>query len=239
MYRDSKLRSIGKALSWRITATLTTMILVYIFTGTIETALAIGGIEVFAKMAIYFLHERAWDKVHLGKKDLEPYVVWFTGLSGSGKSTLANEVMKKLKKRKYKMTYLDGDVIRAVLPNVGFSKEERDRHIQRVGFLASMLEKNGIVVIASFVSPYEESREFVRKLCNNFVLVHVSTPLEECEKRDVKGLYKKARAGEIKNFTGISDPYEDPKNPELKIDTTGKDLSKTADEVIAYLDKRF
>ncbi len=149
-----------------------------------------------------------------------PAVIWFTGLSGSGKSTLAREVEKKLQARNVPVEYLDGDVLRNLFPGTGFSREERDAHVKRVGFLASRLEHHGVTVLAAFISPYREARAFVRKLCRNFIEIHVSTPLEECEKRDRKGLYAKARRGEIEKFTGISDPYEAPGNPELELDTT-------------------
>ena len=110
--------------------------------------------------------------------------------------------------------------------------------MRRVGFLASLLEKNGVFVLASFIAPYEESRQFVRSLCSDFIEIHVATPLEECERRDVKGLYQKARQGEIKYFTGIDDPYEEPVNPELRVDTTNMSIGAAADEVMALLRKR-
>lgn len=189
-------------------------------------------VEMVAKLVIFYLHERAWDKIRWGRKEIEPKVMWFTGLSGSGKSTVGLAVYEKLKKKGLKVEYLDGDKIREVFPSTGFTKKDRDMHIKRVGHLCSMLEKNGVTVIASFVSPYKETRDFVRNICKNFVEVYVSTPLEECERRDVKGLYAKARSGEIKNFTGIDDPYEAPENPELNIDTTGIPLEDAVSRVM-------
>ncbi len=115
--------------------------------------------------------------------------------------------------------YLDGDAMREIFPTTGFTRAERDAHLRRVGYLASRLEEHGVIVVASFVSPYRESRDFVRGLCRNFVEIYVATPLEECERRDVKGLYARARRGEIRNFTGIDDPYEPPEHPELTLDT--------------------
>ena len=117
---------------------------------------------------------------------------------------------------------LDGDVLRGVFPNTGFSKEARDEHIRRVGFMASRLEHHGVIVIASFISPYRQARQFVRDLCSNFIEVYVKASIDECTRRDVKGLYKKALAGEIKEFTGIDDPYEEPENPEIVVDTINK-----------------
>lgn len=147
-------------------------------------------------------------------------VAWFTGLSGSGKSTIAERAVEALRAEYDEVEYLDGDAVRAVFPATGFTREERDAHVRRVGFLASRLAAHGVVVVASFVSPYREARDFVRSLCPGFVEVFVNTPLEVCEQRDVKGLYAKARRGEIQHFTGISDPYEPPQRAELVIDTT-------------------
>ena len=159
-------------------------------------------------------------------------VLWFTGLSGSGKSTLARRVAAELRQRGRPVEMLDGDAIRDLFPNTGFGRAERDAHIKRVGYLASRLEFHGVTVVASLVSPYKESRDFVRSLCTNFIEIHVSTPLEECERRDVKGLYAKARRGEIRNFTGIDDPYERPEAPDLVIDTSRLSLEAAGQLVL-------
>ena len=238
MFKESHLRSAIKAISWRFWATVTTMLLVYIFTGTVKIALAIGGLEVVLKMLIYFLHERTWDKIRYGKKEITPFVLWFTGLPNSGKTTLANAVYEKLYQNGYRIERLDGDKVRSIFPATGFSKKERDIHIQRVGFLASMLEKNGIIVTASFISPYKESRNFVRNLCRNFIVVYMATPLDECEKRDTKGLYKKARKGEIEHFTGIDDPYEEPNDAELSINASSESVEKSTEKIMRYLRER-
>ncbi len=235
MFRESNNRSILKTISWRFWATVTTAALVLAFTGHVRIALLIGGIEVVLKIVLYYLHERVWNKISYGKKEIKPSVIWFTGLSGAGKSTISEAVYERLKKKGLKIEHLDGDVVRSIFPATGFSKEERNRHIKRVGFLASMLEKNGVFVIASFISPYKESRNFVRNLCSNFQEVYISTPLEVCEKRDTKGLYAKARKGEIKQFTGVDDPYEIPQNPEIIVDTSNQSVSESVDYVIKKL----
>jgi len=160
-------------------------------------------------------------------------VLWFTGLSGSGKSTIARRVVESLEGRGLPVEYLDGDTIRDIFPGTGFSREERDAHIRRVGYLASRLERHGITVVASLVSPYRGSRDFVRGLCRRFTEVWVATPLEECERRDVKGLYARARRGEIRQFTGIDDPYEAPLDPELVLDTTSLTVDAAAATVLA------
>jgi len=162
-------------------------------------------------------------------------VVWLTGLSGSGKSTLADWVAAELVRRGHPVERLDGDTMRAVFPNTGFSKAERDAHVKRVGFLASRLEAHCVTVVASFVSPYRESRDVVRGLCQRFIEVYVATPLAECERRDVKGLYAKARRGEIGEFTGISDPYEPPLVPDLTIDTSRMSIEDAGRRIIDAL----
>ena len=166
---------------------------------------------------------------------LDPAVVWFTGLSGAGKSTLARVVCDRLLAAGAKVEYLDGDSIRSVFPQTGFSKPERDAHVRRVGFLASRLEHHGVFVVCALISPYADSRENVRRLCRRFVEVHLSTPLDECERRDVKGLYQRARRGEIANFTGLDDPYEPPAAPELRIDTREISVQDAADLVMTTL----
>ncbi len=235
MFHESNNRSILKTISWRFWATITTAALVLAFTGHLKIALVIGGIEVILKIVLYYFHERVWNKISYGKKEIKPSVIWFTGLSGAGKSTISEAVYERLKKKGLKIEHLDGDAVRSIFPMTGFSKEERNRHIKRVGFLASLLEKNGVFVIASFISPYKESRDFVRNLCSNFREVYVSTPLTECERRDSKGLYAKARKGEIKQFTGIDDPYEVPQNPEITVDTSNQSVSESIDYVMKEL----
>jgi adenylyl-sulfate kinase len=162
-------------------------------------------------------------------------VLWLTGLSGAGKSTIAEWVVSRLRARGHRVEHLDGDTIRDLFPDVGFDRASRDAHIRRVGHLASRLEHHGIVVVASFISPYASSREFVRELCKNFVEVHVATPLPVCEARDPKGLYLRARRGEITDFTGIDAPYEQPPNPELHVDTSGRSLEDVGNSVLEYL----
>lgn len=173
------------------------------------------------------------------EKDNRVFVLWLTGLSGAGKSTIADAVYDRLATNDVKIEKLDGDVMREVFPSTGFTKQARDEHIKRVGFMSSRLEKHGVIVIASFISPYEETRKFVRDLCENFVEVHVNASLEECEKRDVKGLYKKARAGEILDFTGIDAPYEEPTAAEIVIDTTNETIDESLATILNYIENNF
>lgn len=168
-------------------------------------------------------------------------VVWFTGLPSSGKSTLAGEVQKKLMERGVRTYILDGDNIRMGLcKGLGFSEEDRAENIRRIGEVSKLFVDAGVVTLSAFVSPYIRDRNGVRDLLekNEFVEVFVRCPVEECEKRDVKGLYKKARAGEIKGFTGIDDPYEEPPSPELVIDTDKEGVNQSADRVCKFLENK-
>lgn len=167
-------------------------------------------------------------------------VIWFTGLSGSGKSTLANAVAHLLHDRAHHTYVLDGDNVRHGLnKNLGFSPEDREENIRRVGEVAKLFVDAGTIVMTAFISPYRADRDQARDLLSidRFVEVYVDCPLDVCEERDPKGLYKKARSGEIKEFTGISAPYEAPNNPEVVIDTSQLDILESAQEVILYLEK--
>jgi adenylylsulfate kinase len=160
------------------------------------------------------------------------FVLWLTGLSGSGKSTIADRVADLLARQGRKVERLDGDILRGVFPNTGFSRQSRDEHIKRVGFMASRLEHHGVIVIASFISPYREARQFVRGLCKHFVEIWVKASFEECKRRDVKGLYKKAAAGQIQQFTGLDDPYEEPEKPELIVDTEHQTVEESVAQIM-------
>ncbi len=166
-----------------------------------------------------------------------PFVLWFTGLSGSGKSTIADRVYESLAGKGMRVEKVDGDSVRDVFPQTGFTRDERNSHIRRMGYLVSMLEKNGVSVVASFISPYIESRDFVRSRCSRFVEIFVDASLEECERRDVKGLYGRARAGQIPNFTGIDDPYEAPQRPELVLHTATESVEESCKRVLDYINK--
>lgn len=167
------------------------------------------------------------------------FVVWLTGLSASGKSTLARLVAAELEQRGLLVDRLDGDIVREHLSKgLGYSKVDRDTNIERIGWVASRLARAGAAVVVSAISPYEEARRKARVLIEEhaaFVEVHVATSLEECVRRDPKGLYAKAYAGEIAEFTGVSDPYEEPANPELRIDTEGRSPADSVQIVLAKL----
>ena len=169
----------------------------------------------------------------------EGFVVWFTGLSGSGKTTLAKLLEQELQARGLRVERLDGDVVRQSLTaDLGFSKADRDKNIQRVTFVAKLLSRNGVGVLAAFISPYRATRDWVRGEVTNFIEVFVDCPLEECMRRDVKGLYIKAMAGEIPEFTGVSDPYEPPMNPEIIVNTAEESAPECFAKIMGYLEAR-
>lgn len=166
------------------------------------------------------------------------FTLWFTGLSGSGKTTLARRVEERLRDRGLKVEVLDGDVIRTNLSKgLGFSKEDRDTNIKRIGFVCKLLTRNGVAAIASAISPYREVRDYVRRDIGRFVEVYCRCPVDVLIERDVKGLYQKALDGEIQNFTGISDPYEEPLNPEVIVDTEREAPEESVAKIIAKLEE--
>ena len=166
------------------------------------------------------------------------FILWFTGLSGSGKTTISKALEPELKARGCKVEILDGDVVRTNLSKgLGFSKEDRDTNIRRIGFVANLLSRNGIVAITAAISPYRTIRDEIRAIESNFVEVYVKAPLEVCEARDVKGLYAKARAGEIKGFTGIDDAYEEPLNPEIICYTERESVEDCVKKVLNKLEE--
>ncbi|MEO1590015.1 MAG: adenylyl-sulfate kinase [Cyanobacteria bacterium J06632_22] len=164
--------------------------------------------------------------------------VWFTGLSGSGKTTITQALAAKLREMDVKLEVLDGDIVRTNLTKgLGFSKEDRDENIRRIGFVSHLLTRNGVIVLVSAISPYKSVRDEVRDRIGDFVEVYASAPVEVCEERDVKGLYAKARSGEIKNFTGVSDPYEAPDNPEVNCETQSETLEESVNKVFSKLEE--
>jgi adenylylsulfate kinase len=167
------------------------------------------------------------------------FTIWFTGLSGAGKSTVAHRVSEMLEQRLGRsVEILDGDVVRTHLSKgLGFSREDRDTNIRRIGWVCHVLTKHGVPNIAAAISPYRGVRDEVRKMVGRFVEVYASCPLAVCEQRDVKGLYRKARAGELKQFTGIDDPYEAPLNPEVTLDTSQESVEQGALKVIEKLEE--
>ncbi len=239
MFKDTKLRTVLKTISWRITATTTTVVIVYIFTGQIDTAIEVGLLEMVAKMLIYYFHERGWDTLKFGKVEVPSLVIWITGIPFSGKTTIGDLIAKEFEQENRKYQRLDSHTIRALFPSVGFSKDEVNSHIKRVGHLSSILEKNGIIAIASFVSPYRESREFVREMCNNFVEVHLHSTADFAKQFDNKRFFERAFKGEIADVPGVSIDYESSENAELTFDMQKTSLEQVLKEVMNYIKEKY
>jgi len=172
--------------------------------------------------------------------DEKGFTLWFTGLSGAGKTTISKELEEQLRSRGSKLEILDGDVVRENLSKgLGFSKEDRDTNIRRIAFVADLLSRNGVPVITAAISPYRELRDEARELMGDrFIEVFVKASVEVCADRDPKGLYEKAFTGEIKEFTGVSDPYEEPLNAELTLDTENESPEESAGKILALLEER-
>jgi adenylyl-sulfate kinase len=169
-------------------------------------------------------------------KEQKGFTLWFTGLPCSGKTAVADKVAETLRERGLKVERLDGDIVRKDLTrDLGFSKEDRNENIRRVTFVAKLLTRNGVAVLTSFISPYRELREHARQEIGNFIEVYVKCPVEVCIERDTKGMYEKAIKGEIKEFTGISDPYEEPMEPEILLESDKETLAESTNKVIQRL----
>ena len=239
MFRETNTRSIVKGISWRFVATGTTIVIVYLFFGRLDLAIAAGVIETVLKVALYWGHEKIWQRIRWGRKRIEPFNLWFTGLPLSGKTTIADKVYAKLQKLDIPIERIDSRDIRELVPDIGYTREDRNRHIKRIGHLIRTLQKNSVSTVCSFVSPYRESRKAIRTMVNNNIVVYVKADPESCKKRDYKGVYEKALRGELQNFTGISDVYEAPEHAEIVIDTDTTDPDEAAEIIYRYVKKHY
>jgi len=235
MYKETNKRSVVKGITWRIIATTTTMIIVYLFFGRLDLAIATGLIESVLKIGLFWVHERAWFKIRWGRAKIEPFNLWFTGLPLSGKTTIADKVYEELEKLHIPIERIDSKDIRDLIPDIGYTREDRNRHMHRVGNLICTLQNNSISTVASFVSPYKESRGAIREMVKNNIIVHVKADVETCKKRDYKGAYQKALSGEYKNFPGVNEVYEEPEHAEIVIDTEQTDVMEASAIIVAYV----
>jgi len=237
MYRETNIRSVVKGVTWRILATTTTIVIVYIFFGRLDLAIAAGMIETVLKVGLYWVHERAWFKIRWGKKRIEPFNLWFTGLPLSGKTTIADRVYEELEKLQIPLERLDSKDIRELIPSIGFNREDRNRHMYRIAHLVKTLQHNSISTVASFVSPYRESRKTIREMVKNNIVVYIKADIESCKKRDYKGVYEKAIKGELQNFSGINDVYDEPEHAEITIDT--ESIEEAVEVIVAYVRRHY
>ena len=224
-----------KAISYRVYSSLITFVISYVITRNWLASLSIGVIDTLVKIGSYYLFDEVWKKKFDSQP--KPAVIWLTGLSGSGKTTIADQLVEYLGKNNIKSVKLDGDEIRNAIKMHGFDEDSRKKHNLNVGYIASLFEKQGNIVIVSLISPYRDVRDEVRTMCNRFIEVYLATPLDICIERDPKGLYKKALSGEIKDFTGISAPYEEPLSPEITLDTGKIGVDAAVSKIISLLKK--
>jgi len=239
MYKETNTRSIVKGISWRVVATTTTVIIVYLFFGRLDLAIAAGLLESGFKIVLYWGHERIWFKIRWGKKKIEPFNLWFTGLPLSGKTTIADKVYDELEKLHIPLERLDSKDVRNLIPNIGFTRDDRNRHMHRIGFLIQKLQRNSISTVASFVSPYRESRKVIRSMVTNNIIIYVKADMETCKARDYKGKYVKAERGELQNFSGVNDVYEEPKHAEITIDTDSMSADNAALLIVNYVKEHY
>lgn len=221
-----------KSFGWRFIATLITAFVAWFVTGSFSFAVSIGLFDTLVKLIVYYVYDLVWLKAALKRKPAK--VVWLTGLSGAGKTTIAESLARKLENQGRPTVILDGDYIRGILP-AGFDKAAREAHIRRVAQMAAILESQNVIPIVSLISPYQAGREEARSYAKNFLEVYLSTSLSICKERDVKGLYAKVDKGEIKNFTGIDAPYEQPTNPDIVLDTHSLSIDNCINAIIKKL----
>ncbi|MEH6502417.1 MAG: adenylyl-sulfate kinase [Cycloclasticus sp.] len=239
MYKETNKRSIVKGVTWRVVATTTTMVIVYIFFGRLDLAIATGLIESVLKIGLFWMHEKAWFKVRWGKKRIDPFNLWFTGLPLSGKTTIADKVFEELLKIDIPLERIDSKDIRDLIPDIGYTRDDRNRHMRRIGNLICTLQKNSISTVASFVSPYKESRRAIREMVRNNIVIYVKADVETCKRRDFKGAYAKALSGEFKNFPGVDEVYEEPTHAEIIIDTDTMGVDEAVAVIVKYVKKHY
>lgn len=239
MYRETNVRSVVKGITWRVLATVTTIIIVYVFFGRLDLAIATGVIESVLKVGLYWAHERGWHKVRWGKKRISPFNLWFTGLPSSGKTTIADGVYANLEKLHIPIERIDSKDIRELIPGIGYSREERNLHLKRVGHLIKTLQNNSISTVASFISPYHESRSAIQTMVENNIIVYIKADIQTCMKRDKLGSYEKALNGDYPNFTGISDVYEEPEDAQIVIDTDVVSVELAVEKITNYVRQNY
>ena len=230
---DSKQRSFWKAITWRLFAIVLLSVITFVTTNDIKFTTLITLCYHSIQVLMFFMHERLWNYIKWGKT--KGMFIQMTGLSGAGKTTLARAVENRLKIRGYKVEVIDGDEYREGLCNdLGFSKEDRNTNIRRLGFVGKVLSRNNVITIMSAINPYDTIRKELEKNCGAKT-VFIKCRLEECIHRDVKGLYAKALSGEIKNFTGVSDPFEEPNDAALVIDTAQLSIEESVVVLERYI----
>ena len=226
-------RSLFKSLSWRLFAFIILIFVSFLALNDTKTSLILALCYNVVQVIMYYIHERIWNLIRWGKP--KGIFIQMTGLSGAGKSTLAFDVGNKLRKKGHKVEIIDGDEYREGLcKDLGFSKEDRNTNIRRLGFVGKVLSRNNVITIMSAINPYDSIRQELKNNCGA-TTVYIKCSLDKCVERDVKGLYKKALSGEIKQFTGISDPFEEPSSPDLIINTDSENLEQSSKKLEDFI----
>ncbi len=236
MYVETNRRSLIKGISWRFVATSTTILIVYIFFGRLDLAIIAGALETVAKIFLYYLHERGWNKIRFGKKRIQPFNLWITGLPLSGKVELAEKVYNKLESLNMPIDLIENHEVRKVLPEIGYEKEQRVLHVKRIGHLVCQLQKHSVSTICCFVAPYTESRQAVREMTENYVEVYVEMDAEECRKKQFKELDATIYNERLKDLERTAPIYEAPTNADIVI-SKDENLDEAADRIVSHLKK--
>ncbi|WP_419765637.1 MAG: adenylyl-sulfate kinase [Arcobacter sp.] len=233
MNKETKLRSLIKGISWRVLATTVTIIIVYVFFGRLDLAIMAGFVETIAKIVLYFFHERMWHRVGFGKRKVKPFSIWFTGLPLSGKTLIANKVYIKLKNEDFLVEKIDRSDIVDLLPNATSSREDRNKHLERVGHLIKILQSNLISTISVFSSPYKESRLNVKNMVMNHVEIYVKT------NRQLNELILDKEVKDSTRITEIYKIYEEPKSPNIILNPDVESLEVMSDKIVNYIKLNF
>ena len=237
MYIETSRRSLVKGVTWRFLATTTTILIVYLFFGRLDLALAAGVLETTAKIFLYYLHERAWQKVQFGKKRVEPFNLWIIGLPLSGKKVLADRVYEKLEKQLHiPLERTDNREVRQILPETGYERDDRIMHIKRVGYLITKLQRHSVSTICSFVSPYQESRDAVKNMTENYVEVFIDVSPEQCLSRKDSEFIESYGEEQTADLERIKDHYDRPVNPDIVI-KSDQTLDQAVDLIVRYVKK--
>ncbi len=236
MYIETNKRSLIKGVSWRILATTTTILIVYLFFGQLDLAIMAGALETTAKIFLYYLHERGWNKIDYGKKRIEPFNLWIIGLPLSGKKALADKVYEQLLSLKIPLERIESREIRKLLPDIGYERDDRILHIKRVGFLIKKLQRHSVSTICSFVSPYQEARDAVKNMTENYVEVYINSSPEQHKTIQEAGLIEEAEQTQLEDLSRIGKEYEKPDNPQIIIQPD-ENIDEAANRIVRYIKK--
>ncbi|GKT11205.1 MAG: adenylylsulfate kinase [Thiomicrorhabdus sp.] len=237
MYIETSRRSLVKGITWRFLATTTTIIIVYLFFGRLDLALAAGLLETTAKIFLYYLHERGWQKITFGKKRVEPFNLWIIGLPLSGKKVLADRVYESLEKQLHiPLERVDNREVREILPETGYDRDDRIMHLKRVGYLIKKLQRHSVSTICSFVSPYQESRDAVKNMTENYVEVYIDLTPEQCQNRENSEFIESLGIEQVEDLARIKDHYDKPSNPDIVI-KADEALEQAVEHIVTYVKK--